>query len=72
MLGMRRRPRIVQLHDVAPLGEPVGDPATVGVVLPHPERQGLDAAQREPAVHGPGHASGRVLDEADPLRQVVA
>ena len=71
VLGMGGQPGIVDLGDLGPAGEPFGDPAPVGVVLPHPERQGLDAAQRQPAIHRPGHGAGGVLDEAEPLGQIV-
>src|SRR6059058_889183 len=53
------------------LGQPLGDAAAVDVVLPHAKSEGLGAAQREPAVERPGHGARRVLDEPDPLGEVV-
>ena len=71
VLRVRGQARIVDLRHPRLVGEPFGDPAAAGIVLPHAERQGLDPAERQPAVHRPRHPPGRVLNEAQPLGQVV-
>ena len=56
VLRMRREAGIVEPRSLRPLLEPLRDPAAVGVVLPHPERKGLGAAEASQQSIGPGTA----------------
>src|SRR3954447_17120361 len=71
VLRVRWQPWIVDLADHGLTGKPLRDPASVGIVLTHPERQGLDAPERQPAVHGTRNGTSRILDERKPLGHIV-
>src|SRR5436189_6147975 len=50
VLGVGWQSRIVDPLDLGMFREPLGDAATVGVVLPHAQRPRLGTPHREPAV----------------------
>src|SRR5437879_5596560 len=72
VLRMRRQAGVIDPLHLGMVREPLGDAASVDVVLTHAEPPSLGAAQRQPAAERPRHAARRVLDEPDALGQVVA
>ena len=72
VLRVRGEPRIVDVADLGVRGEELRERQTVGVVLHHPERQRLGAAQHQPRVERAEDGALRVLHEPQPLDVVVS
>ena len=71
VLRMVGESRVIDALHFGAVRQPLGDPTAVRVVLAHPQRERLGAAQREEAVHRARHRAGGVLEEGEPLGQRV-
>src|SRR5437762_9473007 len=67
VLGMAGQPGVEDPSDLRVLRQELGEDPGVLFVALHSDRQGLDPAEREPAIHRTGDTAGRVLKEAQLL-----
>ena len=67
VIGVFRKPRIVDPFDLGVRAQPLGELARVLTMPLHPNRKRLDTAKRQPAIEGTGNPAGRVLVERDRL-----